>query len=230
VAQAFQPVQSALSSQVIMRTITVLLLSLALLLPANALCDELGESYYPLKEGMRWEYIVLSDKSDTKKLIITNLAPREVHGKKVTPRKWELGGNTFIEFMEKDDSGIYRYAEQVGEKGTPTLVTPKECHLKFPITEGNNWTMTTKFGNSTLNVAFTIESVSEDVTVPAGTFKDCLKIKQVGGNDADASIMGYEWYAPKVGIVKSLVTIKQKFKEGTIASENRTYQLQSFKP
>jgi hypothetical protein len=41
--------------------------------------------------------------------------------------------------------------------------------------------------------------------------------------------MGYEWYAPKVGIVKSLVTIKQKSKEGT-KSETRTYQLVSFKP
>ena len=165
---------------------------------------------------MRWEYLVISSTSDTKKLIITNLAPQEVQGKKVTPRKWDLGGHVFIEFMEKDDSGIYRYAEQAGEKGTPTLVTPKECHLRFPVTEGNNWNMSTKMGNSTLNVTFTIESVSEDVTVPAGTYKDCLKIKQVGGNDAGASVMGYEWYAPKVGIVKSLVTIKQKSKDGNI--------------
>jgi hypothetical protein len=41
--------------------------------------------------------------------------------------------------------------------------------------------------------------------------------------------MGYEWYAPKVGVVKSLVTIKQKSKEGP-KSETRTYQLVSFKP
>ena len=41
--------------------------------------------------------------------------------------------------------------------------------------------------------------------------------------------MGYEWYAPKVGVVKSMVAIKQKTKEGTI-SEHRVYQLLSFKP
>jgi hypothetical protein len=210
--------------------ITALTLAVILAMPGQARCDELGESYYPLKEGMRWEYLVISDKSDTKKLIITNLAPREFEGKKVTPRKWDLGGHTFIEFMEKDESGIYRYAEQVGEKGSPTLVTPKECHLKFPISEGNNWTMTTKFGNNALNVNFTLESVSEDVKVPAGSYKDCLKLKQVGSNDAGASVMGYEWYAPKVGVVKSMVTLKQKSKEGAIVSERRTYQLQSFKP
>lgn len=212
------------------RIITTLILAVILVMPGLARCDELGESYYPLKEGMRWDYIVISDKSATKKLTITNLAPRDIDGKKVTPREWDLGGHIFIEFMEKDNSGIYRYAELVGDKGTPTLVTPKECHLRFPVSEGNSWNMSTKMGNSTLNVTFTIESVSENVTVPAGTYKDCLKIKQMGSNDAGASVMGYEWYAPKVGIVKSLVTIKQKSPDGKIVTDNRTYQLQSFKP
>ena len=68
------------------------------------------------------------------------------------------------------------------------------------------------------------------VTVPAGTFKDCLKIRQVGENDAGAAVLGYEWSAPNVGIVKSTVIIKTKSKEGTISSESRTYELQSFRP
>ena len=117
-----------------------------------------------------------------------------------------------------------------GKKRSPDLITPIECHLKFPIAQGNNWNMATKVGNSTLNLTLTIESVSDEVKVPAGTFKDCLKIKQVGENDAGTTVMGYEWYAPKVGVVKSMVTIKQKPKEGIPSSENRTYQLVSFKP
>jgi hypothetical protein len=35
---------------------------------------------------------------------------------------------------------------------------------------------------------------------------------------------------PMVGVVKSLVTIKQKFTEGPKSSETRTYELVSFKP
>ena len=201
----------------------------ALFLPGNARCDELGESYYPLKEGMRWEYNVTSDQGATKKLVITNLAPREVQGTKVTPRKWELGGTTFIELMKQDESGVYRYAEQPGENAPPNLITPIECHLKFPIAPGSSWNMTTKIGNSTLNLSLTIESVSDEVKVPAGTFKDCVKVKQAGENEAGTTVLGYEWYAPKVGVVKSLVTIKQKTTAGT-TSENRTYQLVSFKP
>jgi len=210
--------------------VVALLLAFSLLTPpGHGRCDDLSEAYFPLKEGMRWEYNVTSDQSGTKKLFITNLAPREVQGTKVTPRKWELGGSTFIELMKKDDSGVYRYAEQPGENAPPSLITPMECHLKFPVAQGNNWTMATKLGNSALNISLTIESVSDEVKGPAGTFKDCLKIKQVGENEAGTSVMGYEWYAPKVGVVKSMVTIKKKSKEGTV-TETRNYQLVSFKP
>ena len=209
--------------------VAALLLAVSLFTPGQGWGDELSESYFPLKEGMRWEYNVLSDQGATKKLLITNLAPREVSGVKVTPRKWELGGSTFIELMKQDETGVYRYAEQKGEQAPPSLITPMECHLKFPIAESSSWTMAAKVGNSTVNISLTIESLSDEVKVPAGTFKDCIKIKQVGENDAGTSVMGYEWYAPKVGVVKSLVTIKQRSKEGT-KSETRTYQLVSFKP
>ena len=211
------------------RNLAAMLVVLSLLTPGQSWGDELSESYFPLQEGRRWEYNVISDQGATKKLLITNLAPREVSGVKVTPRKWELGGSTFIELMKRDETGVYRYAEQKGETAPPSLITPMECHLRFPIAEGSSWKMATKLGNSTVNVSLTIESLSDEVKVPAGTFKDCIKVKQVGENDAGTSVMGYEWYAPKVGVVKSIVTIKQKSKEGP-KSETRTYQLVSFRP
>ena len=210
--------------------VAALLLALSLFTSGPARCDELSESYYPLKEGMRWEYTVTTDHSQPQKLIITNLAPRKVNGVEVTPRKWEIGGRAFIELMEKTDTGIYRFAEQSAENSPPTVITPKELHLKFPITGRNSWNMTTKVGNTSLNVSLAIESVSDEVKVPAGTFKDCLKIRQVGENDAGVAVLGHEWSAPKVGVVKSTVIIKTKSKEGAISSENRTYELQSFRP
>jgi hypothetical protein len=45
----------------------VLLLALSLFTPGQGRCDELSESYFPLKEGMRWEYNVISDQGETKK-------------------------------------------------------------------------------------------------------------------------------------------------------------------
>jgi hypothetical protein len=208
--------------------VAALILSLSLLMAGNVRGDELSESYFPLKAGMRWEYNVMSGQGGPQKLIITNLAPREVNGVKVTPRKWEMGGASFIELMEKDDSGIYRYAEQGAENQPPVMITPKEYHLKFPVTQGSSWNMTTRLDNNTVKVSLTVESVSDEVTVPAGTFKDCLEIKQVGENAAGASVLAYEWYAPGVGIVKSMANIKKKSPEGKITTETRTYQLLSF--
>lgn len=213
-----------------MKTVGMLvavILVAALVTPVPGRGDELSESYYPLKEGLRWEYQVTSDQGPTQKLIITNLAPREVNGKKVTPRQWEIGGHKYLEFMEKDDSGIYRYAEQADLKAPPKVLSPKECHLKFPVAPGSSWNMSTTVGDSPLQVSLTLESVSDEVKVPAGAFRDCIEVKQIGENDAGLSVKGYEWYAPKVGVVKSMVSIKRK--QGAPASEHRMYQLQSFK-
>jgi hypothetical protein len=206
------------------------LILLAGLLPPGARGDDVDNSYYPLQAGMRWEYTVTSDQSETKKLVITNLAPREVNKTKVTPRKWEVGAVSWYELMENNGQGIYRVAEQKSEQAPPTLVTPKECHLKFPLSRGNSWTMTTKIGPHQVPVSLSIDSVSEKVTVPAGTFKDCVQVKQEGQDTEGTSVLGYEWYAAKVGVVKSIVTIKQKAKDGKVTAENRTYVLQSFKP
>ena len=69
------------------RSVAAWLLAVSLLMPGQGWGDELNESYFPLKEGMRWEYNVISDQGPTKKLLITNLARKEVKGVKVTPRK-----------------------------------------------------------------------------------------------------------------------------------------------
>lgn len=207
-----------------------ILMSLFFIMPGPGRAGELDESYYPLKPGMRWEYNVTTGQGGTQKLVITNLPSREIAGKKVTPRKWEMGKAAFYQFMEKDDSGIYRYADQASEKAAPVVITPKECHLRFPISHGNSWVMATKMDGGTLIVNLSIESVSEVVKVPAGSYKDCLKIKQEGENAAGVSVLGYEWYAPKVGVVKSIVTLKMKSKDGKITSENRNFELLSFKP
>jgi hypothetical protein len=78
------------------------------------------ESYFPLKPGMTWEYRVISDKRETKKLVVTNLPPQEISGKTGTPRKFDSEGGIRIIYVAQDDSGVYRFAEQASEKGEPT--------------------------------------------------------------------------------------------------------------
>ena len=48
--------------------VAVLLLAVSLFMPGQGRCDELSEAYFPLKEGMRWEYNVTSDQGANQKI------------------------------------------------------------------------------------------------------------------------------------------------------------------
>lgn len=205
-------------------------------LPGSSCFGEPAEKYYPLKEGMTWVYGIISDKPGTPKITITNLAPREIQGNTVTPRKWEMGGGVKYHFIGKDEHGIYRYAEQRTATGEPKVISPKIYYLINPVAIGTTWDMEIKTGEEDLKVNVTIESTGEMVQVPGGTFKDCVKVKHEGGGpvqkdgDGHLSITAYEWYAPGVGPVKSMFAFKRRVKGKPESTETTTYQLESFKP
>lgn len=206
--------------------------ALFFLLPGSSCFGQTAEKYYPLKEGMTWVYSATSTKSGVQKITVTNLAPRELQGKTVTPRKWEVGGGVRHFFIAQDDYGVYRYAEQMTAAAEPKIVTPKVYYLKNPVDKGTDWDNITKMGENELKVNITVESIRETVQVPAGTYKECVKLKHEGSmQEAQASftLTAYEWYGPGVGLVKSLFTFKKKA-EGKEDTESSTYQLESFKP
>jgi hypothetical protein len=207
--------------------------TLFFLLPGSSCFGETAEKYYPLKEGMTWVYGVTASKPGVKRIMITNLAPRELQGQNVTPRKWEVGESVRTFFIAKDDFGVYRYAEQMTATAEPKIITPKVYYLKNPVDKGTYWEISTRMGEDDLKVNVGIESINEKVMVPAGTYKECVKLKHEGGAQGDKtglSITAYEWYAPDVGLVKSMFTIKKKGEDKKEEIESTTYQLESFKP
>jgi hypothetical protein len=203
------------------------------LVPGSSCFGETAEKYYPVKEGMVWVYGIISNKPGLRKITVTNLAPRELQGKTVYPRKWEVGGGVRFFFIAKDDFGVYRYAEQMTPNAEPKIITPKVYYLKDPVDKGTYWDIAAKMGESDLKVTVTIEDIHETVQVPAGTYKECVKLKHEGGRQeakASLSLTAYEWYAPGVGLVKSMFTIKRKAAGQKEETESNTYQLESFKP
>jgi hypothetical protein len=217
-----------------MKKMMIVAVTLIFFLLSGASCfGEPAESYYPLKEGMTWVYGISSNKPGVKKITVTNLAPRELQGKSVTPRKWEVGGGVRYYFIAKDDAGVYRYAEQRGDTGEPRIITPKVYYLKNPVDNGTNWDISTKMGEDELKVNITVESIRETVQVPAGKYQECVKLKHEGKMEAKEgalSLTAYEWYAPGVGLVKSMFTIKKSGKGEAESPESTTHQLESFKP
>ncbi len=213
------------------RLITAVAALLPLLAVNAALAAEPAETYFPLKQGLSWTYEIASDQHPTTRVVVTNLAPREIKGVKVTLRKSEAAGPARYYLVGADDNGIFRFGEQKSETAEPEIITPRDYYLKNPATTGTTWDTTTKMGSEEVTINLTIESTSEDISVPAGTYKDCLRIRHVGGSqNKDLTIEAYEWYAPQVGLVKSLVTVTRVEKDKSRKSEHLTYQLASFKP
>ncbi|MBI4621129.1 MAG: hypothetical protein HY739_13365 [Desulfobacterales bacterium] len=207
-------------------------------------CSKSIETYYPLKEGMTWEYQNTFGSHPIKgaeKTIITNLASQKLKGKKVTPQKVEIGGQSHLSFLTEDADGLYEFTEQqpvsVGQekKSSPFYI------IKYPIKAGTTWERMTKtsLSNVPVTLKYTIEGIDENVTVPAGTFKGCVKVNGVGDTKTNFNIFGgtiiititvehFSWYAPKVGLVKSI--IKEKSSHIYEAGEwDMTMQLESFK-
>jgi hypothetical protein len=216
------------------KTMLVVATLVFFLLPGASCFGEPAENYYPLKEGTVWVYGVTSSKPGAQKITVTNQAPRELQGKTVFPRKWEVGGGVKYYLIAKDDKGVYRYGEQREPAEDPKIITPPVYYLKNPVDVGTSWDIAAKMGEDDLKVNITVESIRETLQVPAGTYKECVKLKHDGQVQAKEgsglSLTAYEWYAPGVGLVKSMFTIKKKAKDEADSTESTTYQLESFKP
>jgi hypothetical protein len=215
------------------RWVATILVLCSLLQVSNMYGSDDTVKYYPLKPGMTWTYSLLSDKSPTRTITVTNLPPREINGVTLTPRKWDKGGASNYYLVGTDNFGVYRYGEAKSETDEPLISQPKVYYLKDPVNKGTTWDIKTKLGDDDLTVNLSIESVNDAVKVPAGSYQDCLKVKHAGGNQQNGSAVSleaYEWYAPGVGLVKSVVTIKKLAKKQPTILEHQTYQLESFQP
>lgn len=78
-------------------------------------------------------------------------------------------------------------------------------------------------GGTQLAGKSTVESTGETVKVPAGTFRNCLKVKSVSFDETGAEAdVTYSWYAKGVGEVRTEQTaprdrrFKSELKEYTI--------------
>lgn len=172
------------------------------------------ENYFPLQEGLSLEYNVKRSKDgeivEQAKEKVTNLAAKTLEGKKVVPRKYEVKDEknvekTFMGFFHKDNEGVMLWATQAEKDGQPNLLSTPFYYVKNPLEVGTVW-------GSGEGPKGAIESISETVTVPAGTFKKCVKVKITYPPNMAMS-EGFFWFAERIGIVKSSYVYKNSMKE-----------------
>ena len=178
--------------------------------------ESIATDYHPCKKGVTKEYTVhlqfSSGRTQDDSFFTKELGQQIVDGKKVFILKNDRG-KTF--YILKDNSGVCEYAVQDKNDIEPKVTNPPECVIKYPIKKGTTWSekgvvpFYQKYIGK-IDVTFTIESVHDTVTVQAGTFKNCLKIRSSGEKDG-FSTQRYYWYAPDVGLIKHMTESRSPF-------------------
>ncbi len=192
--------------------------------------EPLGDSYFPLDVGGKWEYDVAYDINGVLTREIYNISiPRTidyVDGTQVWVRRVEVPGSIGIEYwLRKDKVGISRIAQRLDVEEQARLDQNARTVLKLPLAVGSSWMVPTQpfavapktdLGQKEVKMpkvlmTYTVEAMGETVTVPAGTFKNCARAVGVGvlplyidavQGFSDIPITNREWYCKGVGLVK----------------------------
>jgi hypothetical protein len=182
-----------------------------------------GARYFPLKKGIAWTFHFSGSTGSSGELTTNNLAPRKLFGLKAVPQRNTGGDKSYTEFYANDGLGIRHVAIDEGE-GLQSRLNDHSYVIKLPIKIGTNWHEIDRTFDGTVYDATTrIESLSDKVTVPAGTFSECVRIRSTGiaspvrgtagaagggvrlhlvASD-EVSVEDYYWLAPGVGPVKA---------------------------
>lgn len=189
-------------------------------------CGQGQVTYFPLRAGVKWHYdvaITTRDGLEKQRYFLANLGKKQLNEKKVFVRR-SLEGTSL--FYEETGSGIY-YLGQISERVPGRVFNAgKQIVLPLPPRQHMRWQAVTetrllkKTGppqstefriTATVPLEAEIVSLSETVTVPAGTFKNCLEIAMSGSTMKDAgnyvgltqvNVEETRWYAPGTGLVK----------------------------
>lgn len=191
--------------------------------------------YFPLKPGMTWTFRFSGSTGATGELTTANQAPRQIFGFTAVPQQNLGGDKSYTEFYADDGLGIRHIAIDESE-GLQSRLSDHAYVIKLPISVGTAWREIDRTFDGTVYDATTkIESVSDNVSVPAGTFSGCVRIRSTGFASStkgtarapgrayglrlvagdDVSVEDYYWLAPGVGPVKA--THQESRGEGPMA-------------
>ena len=181
-------------------------------------------SYYPLQVGNQWNFKVTV--GDNTAAAISRIAKIEaIDGVEMARLEAAVNGNVVAtEHLRQTAEGILRHRNNGAEINPPIVL------LKYPINikpkEPMKWSGKINVGND--KGSYTCEATMDPVEVPAGKFKDAIKvaIKLEQGKGGQIVNTSY-WFVKDIGFVRqtvdaqglSIVMELEKFEKGTEASQ-----------
>jgi len=203
----------------------LLLLAIAAL---SAGCDRTQKDYFPLSGDGQWKYRTSFQKLDKtlhQHYIVANIGHIVMNNETAFVRQ-TVSGNRY--YYRRSENGIQRIGEQAGEELQPRFYKQPVTILPLPLEPGNHWQTGSDvkliesktfemrdrlyLQEPVVRLDYVIESLADSVTVPAGTWPDCLRVRgsgettvkvNRGNSNAVIHVETIRWYAPGVGLVKS---------------------------
>jgi len=192
-----------------------------------------ADDYLPLKKGLKRTYSI---NGETTK-IVENFEERKLGKKKVVPQKIDVNGTTSFIFIRDTKKGQILFAQQAADAAEPTILE-EEIYLNKDLKSGNTWerdyNTTLMMESVTVPLTYEVQKGKETVTVSAGTFDKCIKVVATGEIEKEKGLFGTvkltivktEWYADKVGLVKSVT--KKTGNHMLVGEEETIMQLTSY--
>ena len=198
------------------------LLSIAIV--CGLVTDGRAQNYYPDDLGNTW---TLRSTDGIDERVVTIEGPETIGSESLKvisdgtyPVSDPASNNPNKFFIKAEPNGvlIFRAIATVAILGEITIdYSPPETFLPIPIEVGTEWTVAGEATASLFGIAIKIETTNtakviaiEDVTVPAGTFQDCLRIEQQLDTQLTPALATLPsttstmWLAPDIGIVKAI--------------------------
>ena len=214
----------------------------------NATDQTIDDEWFPLKPTWEWRYqtVKINSEGVTKgKYLIENMGEVDVNGDNYFVRRNDYGTRLYF---SRDTSGVFRIGKQTLVADAISYDPAPRTVLPNPRSVGKTWFVDshpyvmerllpireTFTRQNVFQMTYTIESTTDTVTVPAGTFDNTLRVKATGVatvladlakaryGASDAEITTEEWYAKDVGLVKLVRTEdfpNELFTDGTYTME-----------
>ncbi|MEW8506408.1 MAG: hypothetical protein AB2598_06865 [Candidatus Thiodiazotropha sp.] len=203
-------------------------------------------SYFPLAQGMQWDYLVTSHVGDSIKYSDFSIHTGEKELIAGIPYSVRITSDGTRYYIAKNSKGIYRHAKRTLIESRPSIDDSPHWVLMYPLKKGSQWSNPTYpfvlrrvypyeerlTRGMMLKMSYQIAAEDETVVVPAGRFENCIRVEGEANLTlyADANT-GYEeilintieWYAPGVGLVKLLR--EEPLANDIFAGGHLTYEL-----
>jgi hypothetical protein len=160
--------------------------------------------YFPLSVGNRWVYSPsFGDKGDRVDSIIGSETINDI-----LTFIWNRQEAPDDNYNEKrwifKDSSYVKVCKIWGNEGIDPaiMLNPPLIIIALEPKVGDTWKWEVDIGSTHFKATFYVESVSDSLTVPAGTFRNCVKLRQLDeATENSITDTDYRriWFAPNVG-------------------------------